>query len=38
MEKYIIFIMGNLRFIDSLVFLLSSLNLLVKLILKENLK
>ena len=38
MEKYISFTMGNLRFIDSLAFLLSSLDSVVKSMPKENLK
>ena len=38
MEKYITFTMGNLRFIDSLAFFLSSLEAVVKSTPKENLK
>ena len=38
MEKYITFTMGNLRFIDSLVLFLSSLDAVVKSTPKENLK
>ena len=38
MEKYITFTLGNLRFIDSLTFLLSSLDAVVKSTPKENLK